>query len=158
MKALVIFEKTVARAAEAVAQGLKEAGMEFDSVDASAAPATEAYSLVFIGASAGMTGVGKEAAALLGKNNWAGKSVALFFVVDSFGKKALESAAVGLAARGAFVKGTIGLRRGGFLGLGALLEIELARAQAFGERTANSVRGIRVRKAQEKARIRFYKK
>jgi hypothetical protein len=56
------------------------------------------------------------------------------------------------------VKGTIGLRRGGFLGLGALPEIELARAQAFGERTANSVRGIRVKKMQEKARIRFYKK
>lgn len=156
----MVFEKNVdaAAAAQAVALGLGDAGFEVDIAPASGAPAAAGHPLVFIGASAGLLGIGSDAKEFIEANDWRGRSVALFFAVDAFGRKALESAAASLFNRGALVRGTIGLRRGGLLGTGALLEIELARARAFGERAGNSLRGIRVKKRQEKARIPFYKK
>ncbi|MCX6767623.1 MAG: hypothetical protein NTY90_02745 [Candidatus Micrarchaeota archaeon] len=160
MQALVVFEKRVAAAAGAVAKGLAEGGVHSDSVEIASFSEQNAaeYQLVLIGAEPGLGGIGPMAKKLTKGKQWHGRSVALFFSVNQFSKKALAGAAAALAARGAAVNGTIALRRAGFLGLGRIMEDELYRAQAFGERMGLAIRGVRARKPQEKARIRFYKK
>jgi len=91
-----------------------------------------------------------------------GREVALFNSYSSgYGKFFFKRLLRKLEPFGIRPRFTLSLRRKGFwafLGGGFLSEEDLIRTRAFGERTSNTVFGIRIRRDSEKARIRGYRK
>jgi flavodoxin len=158
MRALVAFDKTAAKAAEKVAEGLRQNGLDAVSSALPTAEDPQSFDITLVGTGSGLLGLPAEAKAFINNNRWTGTTAATFVACGASGKKSASDAQTLLAAKGARVAGTICLRREGPFGLGPVSEVELERARAFGERAANNLRGVRPRKAQEKARIPSYKK
>ncbi len=115
-----------------------------------------AYSLVLIGFESGSLSESRKAFDFMESNDWKEKKAAVFCCFETR-KKALAEAARLLEAKGARVLNTLALKRKGLLRQ-QLDELDLVRAQAFGERSANFALEHRVVKTSRKASIRGYKK
>ncbi len=155
-------DEQLAHAANAIATGIEVAGGQITRSSDSDNPLPEPFDRVFIGFDVKIVGLPKPVEKLVTRGNWMGKSVVFFCTHTQYGKKALNQASAVFEKAGAHPAGTINLKlRGGlkrFLGQGALDETELARAQAFGERTTRMATGVRANPGSEKNKIPGYRK
>lgn len=92
-----------------------------------------------------------------------GHQIALFNTYSwKFGRYFFKNLQKKMVKLGIEPKHTLSFRRHGglwaLLGGGHLREEDLVRAKAFGERTSNTVYGVRIRKHSEKSRIKGYQK
>lgn len=146
--------------AKAVFSGASSTGSEVHLLTASQFQAADYYDLFFIGSGAFTFGPDKKIAEIVSSTSFSGKKVAFFCVHSGRGKQTIEKMLSSIIAKGGAGIATLSIELHGILkhfAKGSLQEIDLARAQAFGERTCNNALGIRVHKSNEKQRIRGYR-
>ncbi|MFQ5405558.1 MAG: hypothetical protein ACE5DI_00160 [Candidatus Micrarchaeia archaeon] len=155
-------KKVQEQAAQAIAAGCKTAGASTSILTAkkAGAPQVSENDFVFIGTHISVTGVKKDALQFIQNAPLKDKPVALFLTSAFSIKKAVRAVNL-LKKKGALVKNTLFMQVKGplaLLGRGKLEEIDLSRAEAFGERTINYLTGTKIKKKSEKESIKGYKK
>lgn len=149
---------------ELIAEGVRTAGFEVLACSADKCPEDlSSFRLVFLGYQAPILWHQPLSHFVVERKlQLSGREVALFNSYSTgFGRYFFKRLLNKLAGFGIKPQFTLSLRRTGlwaFLGGGVLSEGDLIRAKAFGERTSNTVFGVRIRKESRKSSIAGYQK
>ncbi|MEK6924329.1 MAG: hypothetical protein AABW54_03770, partial [Candidatus Micrarchaeota archaeon] len=150
LRVLVVYpdkDPLTKRLAQAVFSGAASTGSEAHLLSASQFQGAEYYDLFLIGTGAFTFGADRKVSEIVSSGKLSGKRAAFFCVHSGRGKLVLEQLLSLLEASGGHGISTLSIPLSGLLkhfAKGALTDVDLARGQAFGERTCNNALGVRV--------------